>query len=83
VATVTITNNGNTAISGWQVGLSYSDGSTITNGWNANITGSGPFTAQNAGWNGNIAPGQSVSFGFQGTHNGTASAATLSGSVCN
>src|SRR6187551_3168234 len=42
----------------------------INGSWNANFSGSNPYTATNVAWNGSIAVGQSVSFGFQGTKNG-------------
>src|SRR5690606_270039 len=55
----------------------------VTSGWNSNITGSNPYTATNLSWNGNIAPGQSVSFGFQGTKTGgSAERPTISGVLC-
>ncbi len=84
VAEVRISNNGTAPIQGWQVALSYTDGSTISNAWNADLSGSGGnYSATNKSYNGIIQPGQTVSFGMQGTHPGTASNATLSGSVCN
>lgn len=80
---IRITNNGTSAIDGWSVNWSYSDGSTITNGWNAKLTGSNPYTASNIGWNGSIQPGQSVDFGFQGAKNGgTASRPQVTGTPC-
>jgi len=83
VAEVRITNNGTQAISGWDVAWSMPSGSSIVSSWNANVTGSGPYQANNLGWNADIAPGQTVSFGLQGSHNGSTSAPTVSGSVCN
>lgn len=80
---IRITNNGTSTINGWSVDWSYSDGSTITNAWNADITGSNPYTASDIGWNGSIQPGQSVEFGFQGTTNGgTASRPQITGTPC-
>lgn len=83
VGEIRITNNGTAPISGWQVSWSYTDGSSISSAWNSNLSGSGPYTASNLSWNANIAPGQSVAFGFQGSHNGSTSAVSVSGSVCN
>jgi cellulase/cellobiase CelA1 len=82
---IRITNRGTTAINGWNVAWNYSDGSRVTSSWNANVTGSNPYTASNLGWNGSIQPGQTVEFGFQGTKGGSSNAPTptVTGSVCN
>src|SRR5690554_1583703 len=82
---IRITNNGSSAINGWNVNWSYSDGSSVTSSWNANVSGSNPYTASNIAWNGTIQPDQSVEFGFQGTKGGSGAAQipTLTGSVCN
>jgi hypothetical protein len=43
----------------------------ITNAWNTNHSGnSGPVQFTNVGFNGSIAPGQSIEFGFQATGTG-------------
>src|SRR5690606_9032428 len=56
----------------------------VSGGWNANITGSNPYSASNLSWNGNIPVGQSVSFGFQGTTNSTTvERPTVTGAECN
>nr|WP_157484892.1 glycoside hydrolase family 9 protein [Gilvimarinus polysaccharolyticus] len=80
---IRITNNGSSAINGWNVNWAYSDGSSLVNTWNANVTGSNPHSASNLSWNGSIAPGQSTEFGFQ-VNKGSANALvpTVSGSVC-
>jgi len=82
VASITIKNDTGVAVNGWNINWSYS-ANRITSSWNANLTGSNPYTATNIGWNGNIAAGQSVSFGFQGNKNGaTAERPTINGTVC-
>ncbi len=82
VATITIKNDTGAAVNGWNINWTYS-ANRITSSWNANLTGSNPYTATNLGWNGNIAAGQSVSFGFQGNKNGaTAERPTINGTVC-
>lgn len=82
-ASIRITNNGNSAINGWSVSWSYTDGSQMTSNWNANISGSNPYTATNLGWNGTIQPGQSVEFGVQGNKSGSsAQIPVVTGSVC-
>ena len=81
---IRITNNGSANISNWNVSWSYSDGSQITNSWNATLTGSNPYSASSLGWNGTVAPGQSVEFGFQGTKGGSsAQIPALNGTACN
>lgn len=82
IASITITNDTDTPINDWSVNWQYAS-NQISSGWNANISGSNPYTATNMAWNGSIAPGQSVSFGLQGEKNGgNAEHPTLSGSVC-
>ncbi len=82
---IRITNTGNSAISSWSVSWDYTDGSRVTNSWNASVTGNNPYTASGSGWNGAIAAGQTIEFGFQGTKGGSGNAAipTVTGSVCN
>ncbi|MFZ6029639.1 MAG: cellulose binding domain-containing protein [Chloroflexota bacterium] len=89
-AEIKITNNGSNAIQGWTLTYSYADGQQVTSSWNATVAQSGAnVTATNPGshWNGNIpANGGSVSFGVQGTHNGTntnPASFVLNGMACN
>jgi mannan endo-1,4-beta-mannosidase len=67
-ASVTVTNTGDSAISGWTVQWDYTGGQTVEEpGWNATVTQSGAtVTAVNASWNGSLGPDQSTSFGFNG-----------------
>ena len=65
-AAISITNDGSSAISSWEVQWSYTGDTTIVNLWNANVSGSNPYTATNVSWNGTVSAGQSVEFGFQG-----------------
>ncbi|HSC66261.1 MAG TPA: cellulose binding domain-containing protein, partial [Cellvibrio sp.] len=52
-------------------------------GWNANFSGTNPYSASNLNWNGSIAVGQSISFGIQGQKNGgVAERPTINGAVC-
>jgi len=79
---ITITNNGTTAINGWTVGWRYAS-NIITSSWNATLTGSNPYSATALSWNSTIQPGQSVSFGVQGNTNGSVvETPTITGSVC-
>jgi len=83
VGNITITNNSNNAISDWSLSWEYTDGSTIDNLWNAKFSGSTPYTAKNLSWNGNIATGESVSFGFSGVKGGSAAEiATITSDIC-
>ncbi|GEC03309.1 glucanase [Streptomyces spinoverrucosus] len=85
-ASVTVTNN-SAAKSGWSVAWSYAGNQRITNAWNAKVTQSGTaVTAANESYNGTLATGGSVSFGFNGTYSGTNALPdtfTLDGVTCN
>lgn len=65
-ASVSITNDTSQQIDGWTVELSYGDGSQITNMWNADVSGSGPYSASNKNYNATIPVNGSKSFGFNG-----------------
>lgn len=82
VASIIIKNDTNATVNNWSVNWQYPN-NRVTNSWNANVTGSNPYTATNMSWNGSIAAGQSVSFGFQGTKNGnTAERPQINGTLC-
>jgi poly(hydroxyalkanoate) depolymerase family esterase len=85
-AEVRITNTGTTAVSGWALGFTLPTGQAVTSGWNATISPtSGAVTARNVSYNGTLAPGESVGFGFQATHTGGTgrpAAFTLNGTPC-
>ncbi|MER5451064.1 cellulose binding domain-containing protein [Streptomyces sp. NPDC002764] len=71
-ADVRLDNTGSTAWTGWSLGWSFADGQKIGQLWNADHTQSGAaVTAKNVSWNGNVAAGSSVSFGFTGTWSGS------------
>ncbi len=81
-ASITVKNDTNAAVNNWSVNWQYAN-NRVTNSWNANLTGSNPYTASNVSWNGNIAAGQTVSFGFQGVKNGaTAERPQINGTLC-
>jgi len=76
-ANVTVT-AGSAGVSTWTVKMTFANGQTVTSSWNATLTSSGStVTATNASYNGRLSPGQSTSFGFNGTWNGTNNAPTL------
>jgi Cellulose binding domain len=64
---ITITNNGSTQISGWR--LDFDMSRSITSIFDASIAShvGSRYSVVNASYNGNIAPGMSVTFGFVAT----------------
>ncbi|MEU1812813.1 extracellular catalytic domain type 1 short-chain-length polyhydroxyalkanoate depolymerase [Micromonospora aurantiaca (nom. illeg.)] len=85
-ASVTITNTATSPVTGWSLAFTLPGGQTITGGWNATYApATGAVTARNVSYNGTVAPGGSVTIGFQATHTGNTgspAAFTLNGSPC-
>lgn len=82
-AKIKITNDGTTAINGWNVNWQYSGDNRVATSYNTTLTGTNPYTATNLSWNGTIAPKQTIEFGFQGSKGaGTAEVPVISGTVC-
>ncbi|HEX5203089.1 MAG TPA: cellulose binding domain-containing protein [Actinoplanes sp.] len=80
VAGVVVT-AGSAGLNGWRVTLTLPGGAAIASVWNAVNTGtSGTVTLANQSYNGQVAPGQTASFGFQGTGTGAGATATCSAS---
>ncbi|MFJ6072143.1 cellulose binding domain-containing protein [Streptomyces sp. NPDC093065] len=70
-ADVTVTNTGTAPVDGWRLAFTLPSGQRIGNAWNASVTPStGSVTATGVSHNARIAPGGSLSFGFQGTYSG-------------
>ncbi|UXX96169.1 cellulose binding domain-containing protein [Streptomyces sp. AD2-2] len=70
-ADVQITNTGSTPWSGWSLGWSFANGQQIGQLWNADYTqADATVTAKNVSWNGTVAAGSSVGFGFTGSWTG-------------
>ena len=70
-ADVQVTNTGSTTWNGWALGWSFADGQQIGQLWNADWTQSGAtVAARNVSWNGTVAAGSSVGFGFTGSWSG-------------
>jgi len=65
-AQVKITNNSSEPIDGGSVSWSYTDGSTIPQAWDAQLSGAAPYVASNYSYNANIPPNGSTTFGFNG-----------------
>ena len=82
VGSITVKNDTGAPVNGWNVNWQFNS-NRLAGSWNANISGSNPYTATNMSWNGNLAVGQSVSFGFQVEKNGgSAERPVVNGAVC-
>ena len=79
----TVKNTGTTALSSWTIEWDFPSGTAVGSAWDASVTSSGThWTAKNLGWNGTVAPGASISFGFNGTGSGSPSGCKLNGASC-
>lgn len=65
VGEIVITNNTSQTVNGWE--LSFDLPRTISDSWNATITGKSgnTYTVEPLNWNRTVAPGQSATFGFK------------------
>ncbi|WP_086828829.1 glycoside hydrolase family 18 chitinase [Streptomyces sp. NRRL B-24572] len=82
-ASWTVKNTGTTTINSWTVEWDYPSGTAVTSAWDATVTNSGThWTAKNVGWNGTLAPGASVSFGYNGAGPGAPSGCKINGAPC-
>ncbi|MFG2950785.1 glycosyl hydrolase family 18 protein [Streptomyces adustus] len=79
----TVKNTGTTAISSWTIEWDFPSGTSVTSAWDADVTSSGThWTAKNKSYNGALAAGASVSFGFNGAGTGSPSNCKLNGGSC-
>ncbi|MFF9547181.1 glycosyl hydrolase family 18 protein [Streptomyces albidoflavus] len=79
----TVKNTGTAPLSGWTLEWDFPAGTKVTSAWDADVTNNGDhWTAKNKSWAGSLAPGASVSFGFNGTGPGTPSGCKLNGASC-
>ncbi|GAA0914768.1 glycoside hydrolase family 18 chitinase [Streptomyces thermoalcalitolerans] len=79
----TVKNTGTTTIDSWTLEWDFPSGTKVTSAWDATVTNSGDhWIARNAAWNGTLAPGASVSFGFNGTGSGSPSGCKINGGSC-
>ncbi|MEQ4304274.1 cellulose binding domain-containing protein [Plantactinospora sp. B6F1] len=70
-ASVSLTNLGD-PVTGWSLTWAYGAGQQVTQVWNATVSQSGgQVTASNVSYNGTIGTNASVSFGFNGSWNGS------------
>ncbi|HUN36770.1 MAG TPA: cellulase family glycosylhydrolase [Trebonia sp.] len=71
-ASLTVTNNGTAAITGWTVTYTYVGNQTLANGWNGNWTQSGKtVTVTNESYNGSLAVAANTSAGANFNYSGT------------
>jgi lysophospholipase L1-like esterase len=84
-AAVDVTNLGD-PINGWTLAFTFASGQSVTQLWNGVVTQSGTaVSVRNAGYNGSVATGGTVSFGFNGASAGAnpvPAAFTLNGVSC-
>jgi chitinase len=82
----TISNGTGSAISSWTVEFDLPSGNSISSLWDATYSTSGQHvTVRNASWNGTVAAGATISFGFNVAYSGTYTApgnCTINGSPC-
>ncbi|MFD9001088.1 glycosyl hydrolase family 18 protein [Streptomyces sp. NPDC059582] len=79
----TVKNTGTTALSSWTIEWDFPSGTSVTSAWDADVTSSGThWTAKNKSYNGSLAAGASVSFGFNGAGSGAPSNCKLNGGSC-
>ncbi|MFF7717075.1 glycosyl hydrolase family 18 protein [Streptomyces sp. NPDC087659] len=79
----TVKNTGTTSISSWTVEWDFPSGTSVTSAWDADVTSSGThWTAKNKSWNGTLAPGATVSFGFNGAGAGSPANCRINGGSC-
>jgi cellulose 1,4-beta-cellobiosidase len=83
---VTIKNNGTSAIDGWTLAWQFAGNQKISNLWNGTYTQSGTeVTVTSLDYNAAIPAGGTVSFGFNLSYSGTnakPAAFSLNGAVC-
>lgn len=73
-----LVSNGSSSTVSWTVTWTFTNGQTITNLWNGQDSASGStHSVANMPYNGTLGPGQSTSFGFNGTWSGTNSIPTV------
>ncbi|MFJ4100523.1 glycoside hydrolase family 6 protein [Amycolatopsis japonica] len=85
-ATVTVTNLGDPISGGWTLSWDFPGDQKVQQGWNGTFTQQGNrVSVRDAGWNGSIGTGATVSPGFNGSHsgiNGKPAVFTLNGTTC-
>ena len=68
---IRIKNDGSKPINNWTATLNFAENMSLSSGWNAKYSGQkGTIKASNETYNGNIGPGESATFGLQGSYTG-------------
>ena len=71
-ASLTVTDNGSAAITGWTVTWTYAGNQTLSSGWSGTWSQSSEtVTVANASWNGALSPAQSTQAGANFNYSGT------------
>ncbi|MGK5556025.1 glycosyl hydrolase family 18 protein [Actinomadura kijaniata] len=79
----TVKNDTTATINGWKVEFDLPSGTSVGSAWDATKAASGNhYTFTNVGWNGSVAAGASVSFGFGGTGPGWITGCKVNGGSC-
>jgi hypothetical protein len=82
-ADIVIRNGGDAAATGWAVEFDLPAGTTVTSSWSSVRTTTGNhYRFTNVSYNGTVAPGASVSFGFNAAHLGVPLNCTVNGGPC-
>jgi hypothetical protein len=82
-ADIVIRNGGDAAAAGWAVEFDLPAGTTVTSSWSSVRTTTGNhYRFTNVSYNGTVAPGASVSFGFNAAHLGVPLNCTVNGGPC-
>jgi hypothetical protein len=71
VGSYTIRNGGSAGVNGWRLEFDLAAGESITGAWSGNVDSSGNhYVLTDAPWTHTVAPGSSVTVGFQGGYSG-------------
>src|SRR5882757_8393033 len=79
----TVKNTGTTSLTSWTVEWDFPAGTVVTSAWDSDVTSSANhWTGKNKSWNGTLAPGATITFGFNGTGPGSPSGCKINGASC-
>jgi hypothetical protein len=85
-ANLAMTNGGDRTVSGWTVRMAFPTATSGIGAWQAVMSQPDPYdaTATNMSWNGVLAPGQTVSFGWtaKAATTGPPTSVTVNGVAC-
>jgi endoglucanase len=84
--TIALTNTGATAWTAWTLTFGFPGNQKVTQGWSGQWSQTGTqVTVTNQSWNGAVAPGATISLGFNGSYSGSnprPTSFTLNGTAC-